>query len=38
DYLNVKADYVTAFWTVVNWPDVAARYARALAGTGGLIA
>jgi Fe-Mn family superoxide dismutase len=25
-YKNVKADYVTAFWKLVNWPDVAARY------------
>ncbi|MDR2253646.1 MAG: superoxide dismutase [Bifidobacteriaceae bacterium] len=27
DYLNVKADYVAAFWNIVNWEDVAARYA-----------
>ena len=25
DYLNVKADYVKAFWNLVNWEDVAAR-------------
>jgi superoxide dismutase, Fe-Mn family len=25
-YKNVKADYVAAFWHLVNWPDVAARY------------
>jgi len=25
DYLNVKADYVKAFWNIVNWEDVAAR-------------
>lgn len=24
-YKNVKADYVTAFWNIVNWPDVAGR-------------
>ncbi|MGI9092521.1 MAG: superoxide dismutase [Mycobacteriales bacterium] len=24
-YKNVKADYVTAWWNVVNWGDVAAR-------------
>jgi Fe-Mn family superoxide dismutase len=30
-YKNVKADYVTAFWNLVNWPDVAARYAAASA-------
>ncbi|MDO4718766.1 MAG: Fe-Mn family superoxide dismutase, partial [Propionibacteriaceae bacterium] len=29
DYKNVKADYVKAFWHVVNWDDVAARLARA---------
>ncbi|MCF8528411.1 MAG: superoxide dismutase [Aquiluna sp.] len=27
DYVNVKADYVKAFWNIVNWPDVAARFA-----------
>ena len=25
DYLNVKADYVKAFWNLVNWQDLAAR-------------
>ncbi len=24
-YKNVKADYVSALWNIVNWPDVAAR-------------
>ncbi len=24
-YKNVKADWVKAFWEIVNWPDVAAR-------------
>ncbi|GAA2179294.1 superoxide dismutase [Brooklawnia cerclae] len=28
-YKNVKADYVNAFWSVVNWADVAARFAAA---------
>ena len=28
-YRNVKADWVEAFWEIVNWPDVAARFARA---------
>ncbi|MDR2565965.1 MAG: superoxide dismutase [Bifidobacteriaceae bacterium] len=37
DYLNVKADYVAAFWNIVNWYDVAARFARAKSGTAGLI-
>jgi len=27
DYVNVKADYVKAFWNIVNWEDVAARFA-----------
>ena len=26
DYLNVKADYVKAFWTIINWQDVATRF------------
>lgn len=25
-YKNVKADWVEAFWNLVNWPDVADRY------------
>ena len=32
DYQNVRADYVKAFWNVVNWDDVAARFAGASAG------
>ena len=28
-YRNVKADWVDAFWKIVNWPDVAARFSRA---------
>jgi superoxide dismutase, Fe-Mn family len=28
-YKNVKADYVKAFWNIVNWPDVARRFAEA---------
>jgi Fe-Mn family superoxide dismutase len=28
-YKNVKADYVTAWWNVVNWEDVTARYVAA---------
>ncbi|GAA1002242.1 superoxide dismutase [Nocardiopsis tropica] len=30
-YKNVKAEYVKAWWNVVNWDDVAARYAAAKA-------
>ncbi|MEE6295471.1 superoxide dismutase [Georgenia wangjunii] len=37
DYLNVKADYVTAFWNIVNWQDVSARFTRARTQTSGLI-
>ncbi|GAA1739539.1 superoxide dismutase [Isoptericola hypogeus] len=37
DYLNVKADYVKAFWNIANWQDVAARLDRARTQTAGLI-
>ena len=37
-YRNVKADYVTAWWNVVNWADAEARYAAATAQTAGLVA
>ncbi len=30
-YKNVKADYAKAFWNVVNWDDVAERFAKASA-------
>lgn len=36
-YKNVKADYVKAWWNVINWADVAARFERAKAQTPGLI-
>jgi Fe-Mn family superoxide dismutase len=26
DYRNVKADYVKAFWNIINWEDVASRF------------
>lgn len=29
DYKNVRADYVKAFWNIVAWDDVAARFAAA---------
>ncbi len=32
-YKNVKADYVTAWWNVVNWQDAAQRFQRARAIT-----
>jgi Fe-Mn family superoxide dismutase len=28
-YRNVRADFVDALWNLVNWPDVAERFARA---------
>jgi superoxide dismutase len=28
-YRNVRVDFVNALWDVVNWADVAARFARA---------
>ncbi|WP_405216852.1 superoxide dismutase [Agrococcus sp. Ld7] len=37
DYLNVKADYVKAFWKIVNWQDAQARFDAAKAQTAGLI-
>ena len=36
-YRNVKADYVKAWWNVVNWADVAARFDTARTQTAGLI-
>ena len=37
DYVNVKADYVKAWWNIVNWADAAARFERARSQTSGLI-
>ena len=37
DYVNVKADYVRAWWNIVNWADAAARFDRARSQTAGLI-
>ena len=36
-YKNVKADYVKAWWNVVNWDDVSARLDRARTQTAGLL-
>jgi Fe-Mn family superoxide dismutase len=36
-YKNVKADYVSAWWNVVNWADVASRLASVRQSTSGLI-
>lgn len=35
-YENVKGDWVKAFWNLVNWPDVAARFA-AVSAAGVLV-
>ncbi|WP_336650940.1 MULTISPECIES: superoxide dismutase [unclassified Leucobacter] len=37
DYLNVRADYVKAFWNIANWQDVARRFETARSQTPGLI-
>ncbi|SNS45281.1 superoxide dismutase, Fe-Mn family [Micrococcales bacterium KH10] len=37
DYANVRADYVKAWWNIVNWDDAAERFNRAKAQTAGLI-
>ncbi len=37
DYQNVKPDYVKAFWNIVNWDDVASRFAAARAGAAKLV-
>lgn len=37
DYLNVRADYVTAWWNIVNWADAEQRLQRARTQTAGLI-
>ena len=37
DYVNVKADYVKAWWNIVNWADADQRFTRARTQTAGLI-
>jgi Fe-Mn family superoxide dismutase len=37
DYQNVKADYVTAFWNIVNWDNVAQRFAAARDNSAGTL-
>lgn len=37
DYQNVKADYVTAFWNIVNWDNVAQRFAAARDNSAGVL-
>ena len=37
DYVNVKADYIKAWWNIINWTDATERFTRALTQTAGLI-
>jgi Fe-Mn family superoxide dismutase len=37
DYQNVKGEYVKAFWNIVSWPDVMARFEAARSKTSGLL-
>ncbi|TFV82364.1 superoxide dismutase [Microbacterium sp. dk485] len=37
DYLNVRADYVKAFWNIANWANVQDRFATARVKTAGLL-
>ncbi len=38
DYVNVKADYIKAFWNIAHWSNVQERFAAARDKTSGLIA
>ncbi|MBK4346845.1 superoxide dismutase [Lacisediminihabitans changchengi] len=37
DYKNVRADYVKAFWNIVNWANVQERFSTATQKTDGLL-
>ena len=37
DYLNVKADYVKAFWNIANWENAGLRFTTAHEKTEGLL-
>ena len=37
DYFNVKADYVKAWWNIVNWDNAAQRFEAARQHTAGLL-
>ena len=37
DYQNVKGEYVKAFWNIISWPDINARFESARTQTKGLL-
>lgn len=37
DYVNVKADYIKAFWNIANWANVQERFNVAVKKTDGLL-
>ncbi|MEO6942369.1 MAG: superoxide dismutase [Terrimesophilobacter sp.] len=37
DYVNVKGDYIKAFWNIADWGNVAARFTAAREKTSGLL-
>ena len=37
DYQNVKGDYVKAFWNIINWADVSARFDAARKGASSVL-
>ncbi|MCS4277000.1 MULTISPECIES: superoxide dismutase [Mycetocola] len=37
DYRNVRADYVKAFWTIVDWENVQLRFENARSNANGLL-
>jgi Fe-Mn family superoxide dismutase len=37
DYQNVKGEYVKAFWNIISWPDITARFEAARTQTKGLL-
>ncbi|MBW4031476.1 MAG: superoxide dismutase [Acidobacteria bacterium] len=37
DYVNVKADYIKAFWNIANWENAARRFTAAREKTEGLL-
>jgi Fe-Mn family superoxide dismutase len=37
DYVNVKADYIKAFWNIANWANVQQRFELAREKTNGLL-